>query len=204
MVKLATLAFVLLLLAAHAASDTPEILERPLSMLRDGDEAAIGYALFGLLALITALMTAASIRARREAEIGVFCLASVLLLVVAATSSFGGFHILCSLVLIGLVYGYFGVLLHATGSGWRFVHWPAALMLWLATGCHSYGLWQKSLIVYLVLLVNIHYHLVSRSSARTTKRGRSERWSKRPTVYVVSPGKAWKRRRQSLERSSSA
>jgi hypothetical protein len=194
---IATLAFVILLVTAHTASDVPDILARPLSMLRDGDEAAIGYALFGMLAVITALMTAASIRAHRQLETGVFCLASLLLLVVAVTPSFGGFHILCSLVLIGAVYSYFGLLLHGAGSVWRFVHWPAALLLWLGTGFHSYGLWQKCLIVYLVLLVNIHYHHVSRSAPAPLRKGTGRRpglGSKRRVVYVVSPGSTWKRR----------
>lgn len=188
MMKTATIAFLLLLVAVHISSDTPEILAQPLSMFRDGDDSAIGYALFGLLALITALMTVASIRARRELDIGVFCAASALLMVVAVTSSIGAFHILSSLVLIGLVYSYFGLLLYNVRSVWRFVHWPAALVLWLGTGCHSYGLWQKCLIVYFILLVNIHYHVVSRTAPaqlHKAKRRRSPLWRKR---RVASPG----------------
>jgi hypothetical protein len=194
--KFATLAFVLLLVTVHLTGDTPELLAQPLSMLRDGTEPAIGYTLFGLLLVIAGFMMAASIRARRELDVAVFCLAGFLLVIVAVTPTEGAFHNLFALLLPGLIYGYFAILVWCSGSVWRFVLLPAPVLLVFATGFHSYGLWQKLLIVYLVLLVNIHYHLVSRSSpvpVRRTRSGRSQTRQKRGVVYTLSPGKAWRR-----------
>jgi hypothetical protein len=196
--KSVTVVFLLLLVAAHTAGDPEQLLAQPLSMFRDGDQPAVGYALFALLAVIAALMTAASVRARRELEVWVFCLAGFLLAVVAATPSRGPFHDLATLALLGLLYSYFGLLLHAAGSYWLCVYVPAPLALLVATRLQSYGLWQKALIVCFVVLVNIHYHLVSQGlprSARLRKAsgGRSDPLSKRRVVYVLSLGKTWRR-----------
>ena len=124
---------------------------------------------------------------------------------VSVTSSLGAFHNLCAMVLIGLVHSYFGLKLHASNSLWRFAHWPVPVALLLATGFHSYGLWQKSFIVYLVVLVSIHYHLVCRDSpARlcSASRRRADRRRKRRAVYVLSAGRSWKRLPRSAEPSS--
>lgn len=49
--KLASLAFVTVLLIAHLSGDLVENLALPLSMFRDGAYAFFGYCLFGLLLL---------------------------------------------------------------------------------------------------------------------------------------------------------
>ncbi len=130
-------------------------------------------------------------------EVWVFCLAGFLLVVVAATPSFGPCHELCTLALLVLVYSYFALLLYASGSAWLFVYLPAPVALALATRFHSYGLWQKTLIAYLVVLVNIHYHLVSRfrpSPPQKATGDRTNAFGKRRVAYVLTPGKSWPKR----------
>src|SRR4051794_24655628 len=98
MMKLATLAFVLLLLSAHLAGDSAELVGQPLSMFRDGEQGWLGYLLFAVLLLITGLYLAALARAERIGEAAAAGLAAVLLAVVAVTPSLGAFHIICSLL----------------------------------------------------------------------------------------------------------
>jgi hypothetical protein len=192
--KTATIAFLLLLVAAHTGGNLDELLAQPMSVLRDGDQAAIGYALFALLAVIAGFMTAASIRARRELEAGVFCLAGCLLMVVAVTPSLELFHGLCSFVLLGLMYGYFGCLLRGSESVWLYAHLPVPVALLCITGFHSYGLWQKSLTVYLLILINIRAFLLSRCRPEPMRSREVTRHCKRRVVYVVESGKSWARR----------
>ncbi len=60
--KSASLAFLLVLVFAHVTGDTEELLAQPLSMFRDGDQPAMGYALFALLVVVAVHMTMASLR----------------------------------------------------------------------------------------------------------------------------------------------
>jgi len=66
--KLASAAFVLLLLGAHAVGDLGQRLGQPLSLFRDGEQAWLGYSLFAALLLIGLLSTAALVRAGEEEE----------------------------------------------------------------------------------------------------------------------------------------
>jgi hypothetical protein len=195
--KAVTFAFGLLLVLAHTAGEPVRLLARPFSMFRDGPQPLLGYTLFALLVVLAGLMIAASARARRELEVWVFCLAGFFLVVVAVTPSLGPLHDLCTILLILVLYCYFALLLYADRSGWFFVHLTAPLALVVATGLHSYGLWQKALIVYLVAVVNVHYHMVSRflpGPARPAKvRPRRDPLDKRRVVYVLASGKTWRR-----------
>src|SRR5262245_56028611 len=154
-------AFVLLLILAHTLGDTDQLLAEPLSRFRDGQCPAVGYALFGLLGVIAALVNIASVRARREVEVLVFSAATFFLAVIAVTPSDDALHGLCTFMLLALLYGYFALLINATNSGLLIAYVPMPVVLLAATGFHSYGLWQKILIVYLLVLINIHHHLPS-------------------------------------------
>ena len=208
--KIATLAFLLLLGYAHLTGDTERLLAQPLSMFRDGQQSAAGYGLFALLGLVAAAMTAACVRAGRDVEVCVLCVAGFLLVIVAVTPSLWPLHELCSLLLLSLLYWYFALLFYAWESRWRwllFVHLPAPLALVIVTQCHSYGLWQKSLIVYFVVVINIHYHLVVRylprlARLRKSARGRNDPLGKRRVVYILTPGKPWRRRAPARTRLS--
>jgi hypothetical protein len=198
--KLASLAFVLLLLIAHAAGDGAELLGRPLSVFRDGAQGGLGYALFAVLLLIGLLYTAALVRARREVETLAAGLAALLLLVVAATPSLGAFHLACSLLLLMLLFAYFALLLHLAESLWLPAHLAVPFALACATGLHSYGLWQKAVITYFVALTAIHHHLLPRPRARLAWARRDGRAAgpyqagRRHKVYALSPSREWARR----------
>jgi hypothetical protein len=198
MMKVAALAFVLLLLGAHAAGDGPELIGQPLSMFRDGEQAWLGYALFTVLLLISGLYIAALARADRVPEAAVAAGATLLLAVVAATPSWGPFHIVCSLLLLGLLISYYALLLHrAEGPLLAAVHLAVPLALAGATGLHSYGLWQKAVITYIVAVTAAHHHLLGRPAPRAARPrpSRRVRCDKRHTVYALAPSRGWARRR---------
>jgi hypothetical protein len=198
--KLVSLAFLLLLLHAHGEVETADPLALPLSMFRDGAHGWLGYALFVLLLAIGGLYARALARSRKEAETSMAGCAVLLLLIVAVTASEGPLHVLCSLVLLALLYGYCaGVLCHAR-SPWLLGHLAVPFLLAWATGFHSYGAWQKCFIAYCVLAVTVHHHLLGQRPARAepalprpslSRRGRPGRLK----VHSLEPGRAWTRRR---------
>ena len=199
--KLASAAFVLLLLAAHGAGDLDERLGEPLSMFRDGEQSWLGYLLFASLLAIGWLYTAALIRAGEEDEAVSGVLAGLLLLVVAVTPSFEGFHLLCSGVLLLLLFLHYWRLLRESESPWLVLHVLAPFALVLVSGCHSYGLWQKSMILYFVVLATIRHHLLGRGvtgrhpSAVTPRTLGGDGTCRRRKVYHLEAGRTWARRR---------
>jgi hypothetical protein len=143
------------------------------------------------------LYTTALWRRERVGEATGASLALVLLLIVALTPSLDGLHLVCSLLLLSLLFGYYAVLLYRAGSVWIAVHLPMPIVLLLATYPHGYGLWQKAFIVYLVLASAIHHHLVGRAGRlerpRTHRARRGQRLRRR-VVYTLEPGRSWGRR----------
>jgi hypothetical protein len=200
--KLAPAIFLVLLLRAHALDESDDPLGRPLSMFRDGPQAWLGYAMFAALLLVGLLYTAALVRRRREGEAAISGLAVLLLLLVAATPSSDSFHGLCSLLLLLLLFAHYTWLLYRLGGPWVFAHLAVPVSLMLGTRSHSYGLWQKGLILYFLAAVVVHYHVLKleaagggRRSARTRIRGGSPPGNRRK-VYQLEPGRAWRRRRR--------
>jgi hypothetical protein len=194
--KLTALAFLLLLLLAHMTGDFDELAGQPLSTFRDGPQGWLGYALFAALLLVSLLYLAALVRFDRLGEAAVSGLAVVLLLVVALTPSWGGFHLLCSLLLFMLLFGYYSLLFYRMEGVWLFVHLAAPVVLALVTNLHSYGLWQKSFIAYFVLLAAAHHHLLIRQPLPPTGHGAMRRVSstRRRKVYQLASGREWTRR----------
>jgi hypothetical protein len=193
--KLASAGFLLLLTCAHGSAASDKLISRPLSMFRDGPDALLGYAMFATLLLSGVLYTAALARCRRAAEAALSGLAVLLLLVVAATPSADAFHGLCSFLLLLLLFGFYTLLLVRCGGPWVLVHLTVPVAWMLATGFHSYGLWQKGLVVYFLLAAVVHHHVLSRLAAgapRGMSRGLPVR---RRKVYQLEPGRAWSRRR---------
>jgi hypothetical protein len=199
MMKLTSLAFVLLLLAAHTAGDRAELVGQPLSMFRDGAEGWLGYVLFAVLLLICALYFVALARIGRLGEAAVTGLAALLLFAVALTPSLGPFHIVCSVLLLGVLFSYFALLLHRAEGPWlAAAHLAVPLALAGATGLHSYGLWQKAVITYIVAVTALHHHLLGRPAPRPAARSRAARRTrvgKPQTVYALAPSREWARRR---------
>jgi hypothetical protein len=197
MMKLASLAFVLLLLAAHLEGDSAELLGQPLSMFRDGEQGWLGYLLFAVLLLISGLYVRALARADRLGEAAAAGLAAVLLAVVAVTPSMGAFHILCSLLLLGLLFAYFALLLHRAEGPWMAaVHLAVPVTLVGATGLHSYGLWQKVVITYIVAATAVHHHLVGAPPRPRPRRRKASASSVegRHKVFQLAPSREWARR----------
>jgi hypothetical protein len=195
----ASAAFVLLLLVAHGVGDLGQSLGQPLSVFRDSEQAWLGYLLFAALLLIGLLYTVALIRAGKEEEAVSAGLAALLLFIVAVTPSLEGFHLLCSLLLVMLLFGHYWRLLRASGSPWLIPYSLAPLVLVLVTGCYSYGLWQKCLILYIVVLANIRlYRLRQRGAGRplsaATPHGFDSRGVKgRRKVYRLESEREWAR-----------
>jgi hypothetical protein len=195
--KLAALSFLLLLLAAHDVGDAQDPLGLPLSQFRDVEPAWPGYGLFGLLLAIGALYTIALARSRYEAEACIAGMAVLLLLVVALTDSLGVLHGLCSMLLLLLLFTYYGKLLYQAGGPWFLAHLTVPFALAFGTQLHSYGLWQKSFIVYCVLGAATHHHLLGRPAAPRRPapgRHRGSTLPKRRKVYAVDLGHEWTRR----------
>lgn len=192
--RLASAAFVLLLLGAHAAGDFDQLLGQPLSVFRDGEQGWLGYLLFATLLSVSVLYVGGLIRAGKENEAVTAGLAAGLLFLVAVTPSVQGFHLLCSLLLLLLLFGHYWRLLRASGSPWFILHAVAPFLLVLATGCHSYGLWQKCLILYVVVLVNVRHYMLSKGAANP--RGiRKDGTRRRQKTYCMEAGREWTRSR---------
>jgi len=195
--KLLSLLFLGLLLWSQQVAGR-ELSERPLSMFRDGEFGPLGYALFALLMCIGVLMLHAQVRARHVGAVVVFGLAVMFLMVVVATPSLDAGHDAAATSLLLLLLGYYAGLLILARTNWLYLHLAVPLLLTplLAGG---YGPWQKGLIVYLLVVINIHWHVLrDMSPLRPTRRPapRREPALRRRTVYVVEPGKAWTRREQ--------
>jgi hypothetical protein len=207
--KLTSLVFFLLLLLAHAMGDPGELLGQPLSLFRDGEQGGpLGYALFAVLLLNGLLYTVTLVRFDRIGEAGMAGLAVGFLAVVAATPSWDAFHLVCSLLLLLLLFSYYATLLYRAGSPWLIVHLAVPFALVSATRLHSYGLWQKSLIAYFVLLAVVHHHILlrGRTDPRRSLSGRRLRgngvYQKRRKVYQVEASREWARERTVSESSS--
>jgi hypothetical protein len=199
MVKSASAGFVLLLLGAHGVGDLSLRMAEPLSMFRDGELAWLGYVLFAALLLVSLVYMRDVIRAGEEEEAIVAGLAALLLFIVAVTPSFQGFHILSSFLLLLLLFGHYWRLLRDSGSPWLIFHVLAPFALVLLSGCHSYGLWQKCLILYLVALANLRHHRLCRTRAieplpaSTSVLFGSSGLNGRRKVYQLEAGREWAR-----------
>jgi hypothetical protein len=197
--KVASLTFVAVLLLAHVQGDPAKVWALPLSMLRDDGRGVLGYVLFAMLLLVGGLMLLALLRAEMHGHVCLFGLLAVVLALVALTPSEGEFHLICSLVLFALLYTYYAVQLHATGGLWFRAHLAVPVLLVLATQFHSYGLWQKSFILYFLLAVNVQYHLLTQASparaARVGGRRRDGYLPRRRVVHVLDADRSWARDR---------
>jgi hypothetical protein len=197
-VRIASAAFVLLLLGAHVTDDFDDRLALPLSQFRDGEQAWLGYLLFTALVVASVMYTRDLIRAGKDEEALTAGLAASLLMIVAVTPSLQGFHILSSLLLLVLLFGHYWWLLRNSGSPWIIVHLSAPLALAWLSGYHSYGLWQKCLIVYLVALANVRQHLLGLAAASVAAASAPTSFggvNKRRKVYRLEESKAWTRRK---------
>ncbi len=186
--RLASLGFFLLLVIAHVAGTPEDVADRPLSTFRDGPQAWIGYALFTTLLLVGLSHFTTLLRCRRRSEAVVSGLAFLLLLAVTATPSEDGFHLLTSLILLALLFGYYAVLLYRAEKLWLFAHLAVPIVLALVIRWRSYGLWQKSFIAYFVFLAAAHHFVLTLPLLE--HRPRRGRVTMRRKVYRLDPMQA--------------
>ena len=193
--KLASLAFVLVLVLAHLVGDNADTLALPLSMFRDEPYCRFGYALFGLLLLIAGLMIRHLHRAKRHIDAVLLGVVTIFLVLVAVTPSLDAWHGIFAFVAIGSLFCYYAVVFHGESRLWMWLHLALPVLVLFATQFHSYGLWQKSIIVYFVLLVNIQDWLASRGRGvlDVPRYGRHGSARKR-RVYVIEAERSWTRK----------
>ena len=155
--RLVTLAFLVLLVLAHATGEGERALARPLSLFREEAGSPVGWVLFGLLLAAGMILVQLLLRLAWFLDAIVLLAATALLGFVAATPSLDADHMLIAGVLLLSLYIYYAVLFHRLESRWLWLHLPMPVLLLFFTRLHSYGLWQKSLILYFVCVINLQY-----------------------------------------------
>lgn len=162
MVKLFALTFAALLICAHLADLQGDAYDRPLSMFRDYEPAWIGYAMFGLLLAIGLETARTALRVRAEWHAAVYAVAISLLAAIAATPSNDATHLECAAVAMAMMFVYYAVLLYRSDQMfWLIMHLLMPSVLMMAARYESYGVWQKSLILYYLAAAVIHQHFLA-------------------------------------------
>jgi hypothetical protein len=159
--KLAALCFFALLFFVHQVCSPAEALTWPLSAFREGECAPLGYALFGAIGLVTGVYSLDLKRFRDPIEATDTIGFAVLLLMVAVSPNRWMFHRTMAFILFASAYVFFAIQLRKNRP-LMLVHLCAPILLAVVTGFESYGIWQKSLVSYLVVVSTIHHHLATR------------------------------------------
>jgi hypothetical protein len=174
-VKLLAAAFVVLLVYAHLADLQGDAYNRPLSMFRDYSPAWVGYAMFAILVAIGSITAVTAFRAQAYLQCGVYVFGTVLLTIVAATPSNSFNHLQISLLLMAIIFANFAARLWMNDEYfWFAIHAFAPTILALLTKLESFGIWQKALVVYFVLVVVIDQTMYSQWLARIQQRRAKE------------------------------
>jgi hypothetical protein len=167
--KLAALMFFALLFHVHQVCSPYEALDWPLSAFREGECEALGYALFGAIALVTAIYSVALKRFREPIEAIDTIGFGVLLLFVAVSPNRWLFHRVSAFTPLGCAYVFFAIHLR-NNRPLMLMHLCAPIALAVVTGFQSYGLWQKALISYFIVAGTIHHHAATRGMRSDTAR----------------------------------
>lgn len=154
--RLASVAFFLILAGLHLRDFSEGTLEMPLSMFRDGPSRAWGFTMFGLLAFIGLKWIWTLARTCRISELIAVTPGLLLLGFVALTDSEDGWHLFASFVLLGWLLLFFAAKLWEEESWLLYPHLFMPVAIALTIQFHSFGLWQKTLITYFVLAINVH------------------------------------------------
>lgn len=163
--KLAAIIFFGLLIYAHQACGLDQPLYQPLCDFREGDLGVLGYALFCAIALVGALYTFDLKRLEDPSEAMNTLGFGVLLLIVVATPSGWPLHDASAIVLLTSIHIYFAVVLYRAGHPLlMMIHLSVPLVLGIATGFQSYGIWQKGMISYFIIAAVVHHDLLKRGA----------------------------------------
>jgi len=155
--KLASLFFFAVLAYAHQECSPYGALNWPLSAFREGACAPLGYALFGAIGLVAAVYSVDLKRFRDPIETADTIGFGVLLVMVAVSPNGWMFHRVMAFSLLACSYGFFAIQLRKNRP-LMLVHLCAPILLAVATGFESYGIWQKALISHFVVVATIHHH----------------------------------------------
>ena len=166
--KLAALVFFALLFHVHQVSSPYEALDWPLSAFREGECEPFGYALFGAIALVTAVYSVDLKRFKEPIEAIDTIGFGVLLLFVTLSPNRWLFHRVSAFTLLGGAYVFFAIHLR-NNRPVMFIHLCAPIALAFVTGFQSYGIWQKALISYFVVAGTIHHHFAMRDIRRNAE-----------------------------------
>jgi len=164
--KLASLLFFALLIFVHQVCSPYDALDWPLSAFREGECEPLGYALFGAIALVTTVYSVDLKRFRDPIEAIDTVGFGVLLLFVTVSPNRWMFHRASAFTLLGCGYVFFALQLR-NNRPLVLLHLCAPLVLAVVTGFHSYGIWQKALISYFVVVGTIHHHVATRDMRRS-------------------------------------
>ena len=159
--KLASLIFFALLFYVHHVCSAYEPLHWPLSAFRDGECGPLGYALYGAIALVTAVYSVDLKRFRDPIE-AVDTIGFGMILLMAAFSpnrwmlhrGSAGLLLVCTYVFLAMEL--------RNNRPLMYLHLSAPIALAALTGFESYGLWQKALISYFVVVATFHHHVAMR------------------------------------------
>ena len=159
--KLASLVFFALLIYVHQVCSPFEALAWPLSAFREGECEPLGYALFGAIGLVTAVYSVDLKRFNDPIEAVDTIGFGVLLLFVAVSPNRWMFHRASAFTLLGCAYVFFAIHLR-NNRPLLLIHLCAPILLAVVTGFESYGIWQKALISYFIVVATIHHHVATR------------------------------------------
>ncbi len=192
-----SLALLGVLTALHLVSGA-DAADLPLSMFRDGNYAGLGYLAFAFLIAMGVMMTRASFRSGESINGAFYAAAMTLLAVIAVTPSFDLLHVFLSLLLPLVVYVYYAFIFYSAATLWMLLHLSIPVVLAVATGFHSYGAWQKCLILYFVLLANLHWRcLPPPTEAKQRKPARrGDRWDEVEEIMRNLDDRSWRARRR--------
>jgi hypothetical protein len=155
LLPIGTLLFLLTLVIGHCYAGWEEALQVPFSQWRDGPYYVFGYVNFTLLLVCSLLIFVLILRQRQRGDIITAISIVLLLFIVMVTPSKDAFHRYSSYVLFLLLMGYYTWVLWRWNTRYVIVHLAVLLALTVLTAWHSYGLWQKALVFYMLVLMNI-------------------------------------------------
>jgi hypothetical protein len=135
------------------------------------------------------IMAHAAYRAGERLTCLVYTGAIGMLIAITATPSVDSSHILISLLLPLTLHAFYVWFLRSVlNSGvCTVLHLFSPLLLLFAVQFHSYGAWQKTTLLYFVLVANLHYSLLPHP-ARKKARGQTASKTSRHLERLIAEG----------------
>jgi hypothetical protein len=167
------------------------LVDLPLSMFRDGELNPYGRPLFQLLITIGCLALVSAFANRDVLGLFAYAAATWLLVLVASTPSDDFFHGFCSFLLFAELMLYMAYALVRVHEVWFGRHLGVILAITWCAGSRSYGVWQKSMILYLLFGLSLVAHASLPWQYGSTKPRLCGRKKLRPDPVAVE--RPWRR-----------